>query len=130
MINLTFVDIKGEIVGITIHSNRIVKIVKNQGGNVMASTIDQVRFNPSTIIIEHPDLKGKPIDFIRKEGLKRLKEKLKSFKTEEEAIDYINADLIGKHGWKGLIKKRTGHRPTRINIEAYLNGKLDNTKDT
>ena len=124
MTELTFIDPNRDIVGITVCGNKIVRVVKKQGSGVMASTLERLRFIPSTIIIEHPDLKGKPIDFIKKEGLRRLKEKLESFKTEKEAIEYLEDDLIRKHKWKGLIRQRKGFRPEKIKDEVYLNGNI------
>lgn len=129
MTELIFIDPKKDVVAFTVVGNKIVRIVDKKG---MGTTLSEkgIQLNPTTIIIEHPDLKGKPIAFIKKEGFRRLKEKLDSFKTEKETMEYIEDDLIRKHGWKGLMRQRMGHRPTKINNEVYLKKDVSTRKNT
>lgn len=126
MTEVIFIDPKKDVVAFTVVGNKIVRIVDKKG---MGTTLNGISLNPTTIIIEHPDLKGKPIGFIRKEGLRRLKEKLESFKTEKETIEYIEDDLIRKHGWKGIMRQRMGHRGEKINNEVYLNKNVTTSKN-
>ena len=53
------------------------------------------------------------IDELRQEAINRFKEKVKSYKTEQEQMNYIKEDLK-KYGYISLIQQRSGFRPTRL----------------
>ncbi len=126
MTDLIFLNTKNEATAFTVQGNRIIKIIDCRG---FGTTLKGIKLSAATIILDHPDLEGKPIDFIKKEGLRRFEEKLKSFKTEKETIEYIEDDLIRVHGWKGVMRQRQGFRPEKINNEVYLNKNVLNTKN-
>ena len=96
-----------EIAGRTIFFNQVVNGIPKK------SSIKGLNLNPSTIVKQFPDLKGKPIPEIKKEAIKRFEEKIKSFKTKDEIVKYLIEDLE-KHGYKAIFKNRRGCRPERI----------------
>jgi hypothetical protein len=95
----------------------IVKVVVD-GNNVsfydtatnMLTTIEGLQFNKAGIIKEFPDL-ADDLDFKLK-AIERFKEHIKSFKTEDEKIEYIKTELT-KFGYTPLLKERKGFRPVR-----------------
>lgn len=64
------------------------------GGVIKRNTIEGVKLLPVNIVKEFPDLKDKPYSEQRTEAIKRFKEKIKSFKTEEEIKEYLIRELI------------------------------------
>lgn len=71
---------------------------------IQSSThISGLKMPKSGILREHPDLMGLSYNKMRKEAVKRLNEKLMSFKKEEEIKDYIINELspYGYVEWKG-----------------------------
>lgn len=73
--------------------------------------IDALKLNKKGSIKEFPDLKDR--DDWRKETIKRFKQKVKSFKTEQEQIQYVIDDLT-KYGYKPLFLQRAGSRPIKL----------------
>jgi hypothetical protein len=80
------------------------------GNTPMFTTIEGLKLNPATIVEQFPDLKGEPIGKIKSEGVKRFKDKVKTFKTEEEIQKYLQEDLR-KHGFILKMIHRKGWRP-------------------
>lgn len=66
-----------------------------------------LKLNYSGVIKEFPDLKND--DNWKHKAIERFKEKIKSFKTEEEKADYIIRDLK-KFGFIPKYKQKQGHR--------------------
>jgi len=108
---LTF--LKGsEVIVIKIVGKQIFfNIVQN--GVPMQTTIEGLKLNPVTIVEEFPDLKGKPIVEIKKEGVRRFKEHIAGMNTQEEIKNYLEIDLR-KHGFKLTMIHRLGHRPQLV----------------
>lgn len=83
------------------------------GGVPMFTTIEGLKLNPASIIEQFPDLKDKTIPEIKREAIKRFKEKIKTFTTEQQVQDYLQEDLR-KHGLILKMIYKKGFRPTVI----------------
>jgi len=94
-------------------SGRSVTFNRMVGKHAMYTTIEGLQLNPSTIVEEFPDLKGKEIFEIKKEGIKRFKEHLQKMNSENDIMDYLHDDLK-KHGYNFLMFQRQGWRPVRV----------------
>lgn len=70
-------------------------------------TIENLKLDYAGVCREFPDLETNS-DW-RGEAIKRFKEKLKSFNTEEETASYLISDLK-KHGYIAKIKQKAGFR--------------------
>jgi len=90
-----------------------VYFAKIVGGIPKYTPIEGLRLNPTGIVEEFPDLKGKPIEEIKKEGVKRFKQHIKSLNSLKEIRDYLQKDLE-KHGYKLIMIHRKGFRPERV----------------
>lgn len=101
-----------EVIGIRIN-NKSVFFSKVQGPYTKYSSIDGLKLDVGGIIAEFPDLKDKPTEEIKKEGVKRFKAHIETLETEQEIQDYITKDLA-KHGYKLIVVKRAGFRPEVI----------------
>lgn len=77
----------------------------------VSSTIDGLRLLKSGVIKEFPDLKDD--DDWKKKAIQRFKDKIKSFETDMEKINYIKEDLR-PHGYKPLYIQRSGFRPKKV----------------
>lgn len=75
------------------------------------TTIHGLKLNKAGVIKEHPDLKND--DDWRKKVIERLKEHVKTFKTENQKINYIK-DELEKFGYTPLFKQRAGWRPQKF----------------
>jgi len=84
-----------------------------KGANPIYTTIEGLKLNPATIIKEFPDLEGEPIPKIKKEGVRRFKEHIKTMKSEFEIKDYVHQDLK-KHGYKFIMWQKQGWRPIKV----------------
>ena len=73
--------------------------------------IEGLQLSQAGVINEFPDLKDN-VDW-RHHAIKRFKEKVTSFETEKEKMDYIIEDL-GKHGYIPKYIQKGGHRVKRI----------------
>lgn len=91
-----------------------VQFANSRYGATMA-TIEGLRLDRAGVIKEFPDLAGK--ENWREEAIKRFKEKIKSFKNEEERIKYIIDDLT-KFGYVAKYKRKQGHRMETLNWTA------------
>jgi len=74
-------------------------------------TIDNIRLDKAGTIKEFPDLKDNADWQIIARN--RFKEKINSFNSEEEIMDYIINDLK-KFGYKPLYKTKQGFRPEKL----------------
>jgi hypothetical protein len=101
-----------EVSLIRVTENQIL-FARNVRGQPMYSTIEGLRLNPTTIVKEFPDLKGKSIDTIKKEGIKRFKEHISKLKSEQAIEDYLKKDLA-KHGHKLIMRQKQGFRPEKV----------------
>jgi hypothetical protein len=97
-----------EIVSIKI-SDAVITFAKLQGQFLRYTTIDGLKLSLSGILIEFPELEGKPADEIRIEAIKRFKAKCMELATDDAIEQYIVADLA-KHGYEFLIRQKAGWR--------------------
>lgn len=95
----------------------IVKIDKNKVlfgnstfGNQMVD-ISRIKLDYAGVCREFPDLELS--NNWREEAVLRFKEKLKSFKSENETSDYI-IDELTRHGYVPKSKRRDGFRPIKL----------------
>lgn len=73
--------------------------------------ISNLKLNYFGVIKEFPDLKNN--DNWRIEAIKRFRQKIKSFETEDEIANYIIKDL-GKFGWKLKVRQKDGFRSVGV----------------
>jgi hypothetical protein len=107
MIQATF-QMGGDMIVIEVKGNDVVFFDK---GNNLLSPIEGLRFNRAGVIKEFPDLEFD--NEWRAKAIERFRDKIKSFGSEDKAINYIITDLK-KHGYSPLFKQRAGWRPERI----------------
>jgi len=69
--------------------------------------IDALQLSYDGVIKEFPELKDRK-DW-KEQAIKRFKDKMNTYKTEEQRIDYIVEDLK-KYGYIPLYKQRQGFR--------------------
>lgn len=108
MIDALF-QLGNEIVLIRVEGNKVL-FGNTMFGSQMAD-IKGLKLDYVGVCRQFPDLEMK--DDWREETIKRFKEKVKSFKTERQKIDYLIEDL-SKHGYKALKIQRKGFRPENI----------------
>ena len=108
MIGVIF-DFSGDKVEVRVTGNQVL-FRTNQTGNQFA-TIDNLRLDKSGVIKEHPDLENNKN--WREESIKRFNDKIKSYKIEEQKINYIINDLK-KFGYIPLFIQKQGFRPKKI----------------
>lgn len=77
----------------------------------MFATIDNIKLDKSGVIKEFPDLKDS--DNWREEAIKRFKQKILSYNSENQRINYIIEDL-SKYGYKPISKQREGWRIEKL----------------
>jgi len=75
------------------------------------STIEGLQLDYMGVTKEFPDLNGEPQ--WKNIAIQRFKDKINSFKTENEKVNYIIEDLA-KHGYVAKFKQRSGFRPEKI----------------
>ena len=103
-------DYCGELIEIRL-DNRSLYFKTVATHNLGYAPIEGIRLSKEGCIKEHPDLKDRS-DW-REESIKRLKEKLKEFQTETQAMEYIILELK-KIGYKPLYKQRPGFRVEKL----------------
>lgn len=85
----------------------------NQFGGALVPFKEQyIKLSKSGVLKEFPDLKEN--ENWKGEAIKRFKERLKEYKTEEERVNYIIDDL-SKFGYVAIAKQRLGHRVIKLN---------------
>ena len=97
--------------------------VKIEGNNITFSDVSTnyqtfvplecLKLSVAGIIKDHPDLLGKSDVEIKKEGLKRFKEKIKGMGSEVEVKNYVVEELK-PHGYVLKMIERPGYRPEII----------------
>lgn len=75
------------------------------------SPIERLKLDKKGVIKEFPDLKDN-LNW-REQAIERFKNKLKSYQTEKERMDYVINDLK-KYGYKPLYQQQKGFRPRRL----------------
>ena len=108
MIGLIF-SLGPEIVEVRVDGNKI--LFRNNQSNGAFTTIEGLKLDKAGVIREFPDLKDN--DNWQKIAQDRFKEKIKSFKTENERANYIIEDLK-KYGYEPKYRQRQGHRVEKI----------------
>lgn len=73
--------------------------------------ISGLKLNYVGVCREFPDLENK--DNWKEEAIKRFKDKIKSYETEDEIMDYIINDLR-KFGYVLVRTQKGGHRPKYV----------------
>lgn len=101
-------QLASEIVEVRVSENNINF---RTGSSQAWATIEGLQLSHSGVLKEFPDLEGDPE--WRVKAVNRFKEKVNSFRTEEQKIDYIVEDLA-KHGYTPKYKQKQGHRPERL----------------
>lgn len=87
-----------------------IKFGNTEYGAQLAS-IEGLKLDYQGVINEFPELTNR--DDWKAEAIKRFKEKIKSFKTENEKANYIIEDLK-KYGYVPEFKQKKGFRRERI----------------
>jgi hypothetical protein len=91
---------------------------KLENSQLRFAPIEGLKFSEAGIRKEFPDLSDKPFDEAKKIAIQRLRDKIKSMKTEKDKIIYLKEDLE-KFGYVLKIISREGYRP--ISWGAYNN---------
>jgi len=94
----------GDLIETIVNQNNIMFSDVSTG---VITTIEGLKLDKAGVIKEFKDLEND--DEWRKKAMKRLKEHIKKYKTENEKIDYIK-DELEKYGYEPLTKQRAGHR--------------------
>jgi hypothetical protein len=110
MTDLIFQDTSGRIVAVTIIGKNKLMFSITERGIVKQSTIEGLKFNISGIIKEFPDLRGQSVEDIRKQAIQRFKIHIAKLKNHQEIEDYLVSDLVKKHGYKYVGRRRPGFR--------------------
>lgn len=79
--------------------------------NNMLAPIEGLNLNKQGVEIEFPDLKDDPE--WKQKAIQRFVDKVKSFETEKEKMDWIISELK-QMGYVPLFIQRMGHRPKRV----------------
>ena len=110
---LTF-ELGGDVILVRILGNNIL-FANSQTNFQQYAPIEGLRLSKQGILKEHPDLKGKEDGEIRKEAIRRFKEKVKSMKTDDEVKLYVIEEL-GRFGWKVKSIQREGWRTKKYGV--------------
>ena len=76
--------------------------------------LEKLNIGVEGIVKQFPDLEGKPYNEIKQEGARRLKEHIKTMKTEEEIKDYVINEIEAWLGAKAVVITKPGFRPQII----------------
>lgn len=106
-----------EIVMVKVEQSNLL-FAKVQGQNLQFAPIEGLKFSPTGLLKECPDLEGKPFDEAKKIAIARLKEKIEGLK-EKDQVKYLKEDLV-KYGYILKLVHRDGFRP--CSYETYMNG--------
>lgn len=106
MIGVIF-EFAGEMIEIRVDKNRVYF----RRAATPWATIEGLKLSKTGVIKEFPDLSLS--DNWREIAINRFKEKIKSFKTEEEKVDYVIDDLR-KHGYIPKAMQKQGFRVKKI----------------
>lgn len=106
MIGVIF-EFAGEIFEVRVHENQVY--FRKYGTSW--ATIEGLRLNREGVIREFPDLKDK--ENWKQTAIRRFKDKIKSFKTEDKKIKYIIDDLK-KYGYHPIAMQKKGFRVKKL----------------
>jgi hypothetical protein len=87
-----------------------VNFASASSGNKM-STIEGLKLDRRGVVKEFPDLEND--ENWRHKAIERFKDKIKTFSTEEEVLDYVMNDLK-KYGYVPLFRQRAGFRREKL----------------
>jgi len=91
--------------------NRTSVTFANSEYGAVEAPIDNIKLNHEGVVKEFPDLKDK--DDWKGEAIKRFKEKIKSFESEEAIADYLIDDLV-KFGYVPKFMMKQGFRRIKL----------------
>lgn len=112
MTDLIFVSPDNHFVSFNISLGRVNHLIVMSNGVPMYTTLEGINWNPAGIVMEFPDLKGKPIDEIKREGIRRFKNHISKIATEQELVNYLKEDLA-KHGYRLFQIQKKGFRTVK-----------------
>lgn len=92
---------------------REIYFAEVRGARAVFVPIEKLKLSTAGIIKEFPDLKDYSEDDIKREAIKRFKEKIRTMKSEEEVATYIINDLT-QYGYIPKIYKKDGYRPVMM----------------
>ena len=118
MINILFQQ-QEKTIAVKIEGSHLTFATLSGYSKNMYAPIDGLNLDPSGILQEFPELKDLSIAEIKKEGIKRFKEKMSRFNSENEVKDYVINDL-GKYGFKFVMYQRPGFRPVYKIRDIYF----------
>lgn len=78
--------------------------------NGMITTIEGIKLSQAGVVKQFPDLEDD--DEWKAKAIQRLKEHIKQYPSETQAITYVKDELI-KLGYEPLFWQRGGHRPKK-----------------
>jgi len=107
MINATF-QVDSDLISVKIEGNNLAFFDVGTG---LMTTLEGIKFSKAGVLKEFPDLKDNP-DW-KLISMERLKNHIKSFKTEMEKINYVKDELI-KFGYKALFYQVAGFRTKKF----------------
>jgi len=103
----------GSLLVVEIVGNRIISFATLHQGLTMYSTIDGLKFSKVGMLKSFPDLKDLDFAEMKKEAMKRFKQKIKEMKTEQELHAYIVDDLKN-HGYVLYKTEKKGFRTNKV----------------
>ena len=106
MIDLIF-ERTPEIIFIRIQGPNVTFSTSIQDQGRIYASIDNMKLDYEGVIKEHPDLKDR--EDWNEEAIKRFKEKIKSYETEDEISDYVIKELKSV-GYQPMYRKKQGFR--------------------
>ena len=99
-----------EVIEVRIMSNSLWFRINGTTGGF--APIEGIQISKEGAMKENPDLKDNPR--WREISIQRLKEKINSFNTEKERMNYVINDLK-KIGYIPLVMQQEGFRPVKLN---------------
>ena len=109
MTDLVFLDAGNNYYSITISGNKILYLTFVIYGQPVRKRLEDLKLQYKNIIMQNPDLIDTPETEARIIAIKRLKEHIDKFTTEEELITYLRNDLA-KHGHRLKYINKKGFR--------------------
>jgi hypothetical protein len=104
----TTLRLASEVIHIIVDGNNLMILDSNN----TLTTLDGIKFSHSGVLKEFPDLKDN--EDWRKIALERLKNHIRSFKTDMEKTIYIKDELVKFGGYEPLFYQQAGFRPQKF----------------
>jgi len=101
-------NVSGDVVVLKVIGRDII-FGSISGGKMQYAPLEGLKFSIAGIVKEFPDLKGKPLDHIRREGLECFKKHFWALASWEAKKNYLRKDLEG-HGYKMVMQQLPGQR--------------------